>query len=523
MASRTDSFSAEIRDPTNLLLTRLDGWRHAVNLLQEYTDGLLSLQKANTHGLEKSKKVVSDAPRFDHHSENQTNSDTVPTSGVAAAFEEIRLSTDHLLNHSMQVEEELKSVVSAQLETLKGDIDKHYKSLKGPGLKAQKEVEKSRTNTHRAVDTLGQHLSSFSTYGKADVKHEPYLAHRLALNALGDQVLKENSNANALASSQANLESLEQHIIQVIQQATTVLKNIMTSYYEDKTGSLSAIATKFSNVSPEHEWQLFSQTNQDQLIPQDAAQRDSELIAFPNRDHEATVPILEGILELKSGKLVKTYSSGYFVLTPTKFLHKFKSADYLQDPEPEFSLYLPDCVVGYAVQEKAKFKFTISGKDSQKAITTKHKFSFRAGTSKELAAWHEAIGRVAGASPDAEDEDVNASDSDSASVGQSDTAQTPATLSPQAATSQLSPLTPIEQPTQQPAIRSTTADVPVQELSPPPDHAKLAAQTAMPQTQQLHAQPDPVVLQSVPEVLEPVVQYSTQPVSETVESLVPNE
>lgn len=157
------------------------------------------------------------------------------------------------------------------------------------------------------------------------------------------------------------------------------------------------------------------------LIDPQAPKRSVESIAFANQDHKATQPLIAGSLERK--KLLKRYDAGFYVVTPSKYLHEFKSDDdFAKDPSPENSLYLPDCMVG-AVDG---VKFNVRGKDSSgNAVLNKmarsHEFAFKAHTAEDARKWHSVISSVAGQTSNelpGQDESPIASPS----VGQNETA-----------------------------------------------------------------------------------------------------
>lgn len=96
--------------------------------------------------------------------------------------------------------------------------------------------------------------------------------------------------------------------------------------------------------------------------------------------------------------MLKRYDTAFYVVTPSKYLHEFKTDDdFAKDPIPEQSLYLPDCLIG-AVDGS---KFNIKGKDASKGslgakMSMSHEFSFKAHTAADAAKWHQVIGSVAG-------------------------------------------------------------------------------------------------------------------------------
>jgi hypothetical protein len=145
------------------------------------------------------------------------------------------------------------------------------------------------------------------------------------------------------------------------------------------------------------EWNGFIQRNNTVLIDPSAPARTISSISFPNQNHRSTQPLISGSLERK-GKIMRSYDTNYYVVTPAKFLHEFKTDDdFAKDPVPELSLYLPDCVIG-AVNGQ---KFNVKGKDVSKgkiggAFSMNHEIQFKAHTPQAAVQWWEIIRQAAG-------------------------------------------------------------------------------------------------------------------------------
>jgi hypothetical protein len=145
------------------------------------------------------------------------------------------------------------------------------------------------------------------------------------------------------------------------------------------------------------EWNGFIQRNNNVLIDPSSPPRTLSAVQFPNQNHPATQPLVAGSLERKQ-KLLRSYKTNYYVVTPSKYLHEFETDDDLaKDPAPENSLYLPDCVVG--ALDGAKF--AVKGKDVSKGklgvnISTTHEFQFKAHTAQDAATWYQIIKSAAG-------------------------------------------------------------------------------------------------------------------------------
>jgi hypothetical protein len=150
-------------------------------------------------------------------------------------------------------------------------------------------------------------------------------------------------------------------------------------------------------IPPDFEWNGFVHRNDGVLIDPSAPPRSLSNVSFPKQNHRSTQPLIAGSLERK-GKVMKKYDASYYVVTPSKFLHEFKTDDdFAKDPSPELSLYLPDCIVGALNGEK----FNVKGKDVSKGkvgntFSMSHELAFKAHTPQSAQQWWEIIRQAAG-------------------------------------------------------------------------------------------------------------------------------
>ena len=214
--------------------------------------------------------------------------------------------------------------------------------------------------------------------------------------------MEENNHNHDLISVQANFQQFETHIIEVIQQAMLSFNQFVGGQAQKVEQLYSDMLGTAQRVPPDFEWSRFVERNGNMLVDPHAPERTIESIVVPNQNHRSTKPLIEGSLERKSrNKLsLSGYSTGYYAVTPSKYLHEFKDNDNLRkDPVPELSIYLPDATIGAPNGEK----FHIKGKDVSKGLggklTGSSELSFKAHTAADAQKWFDVVRSVAGAAP----------------------------------------------------------------------------------------------------------------------------
>ncbi|KAM3451702.1 hypothetical protein MY3296_005114 [Beauveria thailandica] len=388
-------------DPTTtagLLAERLQAWKHAIGYLEDYVSAVEKLHGRHAKEYEKVLKTISNPLREGHHFDQSLG-------GVAGFFENLRANTQAMINTNIETEKSIKGSVLPILERLHKEIKHKAKELDSGANSGAREVEKLRNTTQKHIELLGQQTASYDAAGgRIAGADDPYVIYRGVLHRLSNQVLAENNHTNDLISVQNNFEMFEAHIIEVLQEAMAALVQLsggqadkIRALHNDILGTMQCVPKGF-------EWANFATRCSDRLANPDDPARSVDAISFPNMDHAATKPLIEGSLERKSrNKLSFGYSTGYYVVTPARFLHEFKdSDDARQDPKPELSIYLPDAVIGAPSGEK----FNIKGKDRSKTLSSKltgnSEFAFKAHTAAEAQKWFHVVQGVCGATGPAE-------------------------------------------------------------------------------------------------------------------------
>lgn len=312
----------------------------------------------------------------------------------------MRVNTQALVNTNLETEKNIKGTALPVIERLHKEIKHKAKELAHGAEKTAKEVEKARNTTQKHIELLGQHTASFESTGhKAHPNEDPYVISRGVLHRLSKQVAEENNQHNDLVAVQNNFETFERHIVEVLHQSMETFTNLtggqalkVQALHADMLGAAQRVPLDF-------EWKAFVKRSGDALVNPAEPPRTVEAIQFPNMAHPSTKPLIEGSLERKSrNKLSWGYTTGYYVVTPCKFLHEFKDDDNVRkDPTPELSIYLPDAVIGAPHGEK----FNVKGKDRSGHMGGKlagsSELAFKAHSPAEAEKWFAVIRQVAGA------------------------------------------------------------------------------------------------------------------------------
>ncbi|KAJ5773227.1 hypothetical protein N7457_008123 [Penicillium paradoxum] len=351
-------------ETTTLLLERLQAWKHMIGYLEEYFSATAKVQKSQSKDYEKILKSVNEPLREGHHF-------SASEGGVAGLFENIRNNTQGMVNMYLEGEKNLKVAVLPTLERLHKEVKNKSKELNTGASKGAKAVEKARGLTQKHIELLGQNSAAFdaAASNKIEQHHDPYLLKRGINHRLNNQVNEENNHRQDILAVQNSFQQFEAHVLQTVQGSLDQFHQHMGGQLERQRAMYADILGTAQRIPPDFEWVNFCVRN------------------------DATLPLIEGSLERRSRAVIKGYNSGYYVVTPARYLHEFKdNDDFRRDPTPELSLYLPDCIVG-AIDG---VKFNVKGKDISSgkignAFHTNTELYFKAHSAKDAEQWWSVI------------------------------------------------------------------------------------------------------------------------------------
>ncbi|KAF8422635.1 PH domain-containing protein [Tirmania nivea] len=382
-------------DTASTLEERLKAWKHMVGRLEDYMEQHESLYKAMGREYEKVGKKIEDPLK-------ESEMFTQTAGGISSLFENMRTNTSTLAASHHETAKSIKSGIIPQLERLHVEIKAKAKELNQGATKGTKAVTKSREQTQKYIDQLAKNVGRFDSVGGAGTKltdpmEDPYIIKRRVFNKLHNQVGDENAQRQDLLAVQMGFQAFEAHVIQTVQGALNAFYQVVGAQADRTRGLYGDIISTAGRVPLDMEWNAFVQKYEDALINPVSPNRDVASLTFPNQHHSSTKSSIEGSLQRK-GKILGRYNTAYYVVTSSKYLHEFENADHnTKDPEPQMSLYLPECKIG-ALTAAPDAKFTLSGKDANKnqKLTREHDFVFKASTHQEAAKWWDAISKASG-------------------------------------------------------------------------------------------------------------------------------
>ena len=325
-----------------LLVERLRAWKHAVSYLEAYVSQTESLHKTLAKEYQKVLKTVDEPLREGHHFHQSSvvvggagGAGAGAVGGVASFFDSLRTNTVRLATSHQETAAELRSVVLTALERLHKSIRDRQKHVAAECERSSKAVGRARANTQQQVELLAQHTAAadFSSGGgggggtaKPRPDMDPYVLKRVVLQKLGKQVLEENAQHEELLGVQSHTQVFEQQVLQALQAAVQSFSAVVTKQLDTQRLLAADTAEKCVAVPQDFEWINFVSRSAESLADAGTPKRTVEAVRFPNEDHVATKPLVEGALQRK-GTFVRSYNNGYYVLTKNKFLHEFKDQD----------------------------------------------------------------------------------------------------------------------------------------------------------------------------------------------------
>jgi len=251
----------------------------------------------------------------------------------------------------------------------------------------QAEVLHTRLNSYiQLVNTSPEH---------ANDKTDPFI-----INAcLHTQMEKLYREENRLHDSMLNLQS-EYSIFErkIIENTRNVLRTLEEYRTQDNTitdHTVHMIMETFNKLDADCEYKVFSERRQGDLVPQNATYRDLNDISYADQHHPLVIPVKIGYLERKTF-VTKNWAEHKYALTPTGFLHEYKSEKDFPC-NAEVSIFIPQTtVVEKNTNMSHDYIFEIRGRNNSKGkfmktLEREKTYMFRTRTAEEMQVWMDLL------------------------------------------------------------------------------------------------------------------------------------
>lgn len=380
--------------PTEVLANRFSAWRNVIKSIITYLtetasiqDEIVRQQLRLTHAVQFPFFTV-DNQQPTSLEEKSVQSFFMPAGSGSIQELPTILSNYHgtLASHASRVSKELTHDVIPRLEDLRRDLlvkIKEIKSLQSDFKNSCfKELQQTKIDMRQYVEAIEE---AHHGYPRLD----PYLA-KIALDR---QIRKQLAEENFVHEAFDNLESsgaeLENVVVMEIQNSLTIYARLLGEESQLVFDILlSKLDIGFFSKDPQFEWSNFI-TNDPNFIAPNLPMRRLKEISYKYQYDALSYEIRSGVLERRS-KFLKSYSKGYYVLTPT-YLHEFKTADRKKDQIPMMSLSLSECsVTEHSKQGSSDDKFVLHAKQNG-LIHRGHNWVFRTDSYESMMAWFQDL------------------------------------------------------------------------------------------------------------------------------------
>ncbi|SNX85323.1 uncharacterized protein MEPE_04032 [Melanopsichium pennsylvanicum] len=378
--------------PSDILIERFTGWKHITKQLISYFEGIADIEYNTAKELTKLGGVI----QVPFREGNQF----LGEDGIQDIYYGIRDKTRVIADHHANLAKTVEGSIVQHLQKLRSEIKAHIKNVQQDTGKLANSVAKEREMSTKMITELARSITLLkNTPMSVTAREDPYAANQQVFRQLQRQVNEENALQKSIIIMQQNSAHFEEGIVRSIQSAWQTFdewSGRMSSQVQDTWLSLGV---QMRSLQPNSEWIAFA-ARSDHLLDPDTPLRNPETIDYPGKDDPSVIPVHQGILERKK-RFTKTYKESFYVLTPSGYLHEHGSSDPTKHPQPELSLFLPECTLGPPSTMAAKsHKFHIEGRKvtgNQSAVPSKglaslgmgreHAYTFRARSHDEMMEW----------------------------------------------------------------------------------------------------------------------------------------
>ncbi|KAK4058567.1 hypothetical protein OIO90_000011 [Microbotryomycetes sp. JL221] len=409
--------------PHSILINRCHEVKRITKSLVNYFDGLATAH--NNHGLAISKLSAASiitTPLAESSlflpatttSTSKTDAEDQSANGWSDLLKMTKDATTAMGEEHQAFARNLSKNVVVPLKKLRPDVKSHIANMEKELGKLADAVTKERDASQTELTALSNALGPESR-AETICAEDPVILRAAVEAQLKQQVTKENEMLQAVINWTERTEAKEKEVFREIGRCWNVFEQANSNLHLGNQQRSMLLSGEVDSIAPDAEWTYFAKLNHS--IPAGTPPRKLEDIQFTGKDSPLTQPLREGILE-RQKRFLKTWSTGYWILSPSGHLHSFPSSSS-PISHPTTSLSLRHCTLGAMPTPEATTKgkqleamFTIDAPDG--------KYVFRAKSWEELMAWWSEIeqftkreepavpGAVVGATATGENGDLDA-------------------------------------------------------------------------------------------------------------------
>ena len=384
--------------PTEVLAARFSAWRNVIKSILTYLTETASIQDE----IVRQQLRLSNAIQFPFFQmENQPQPTSLEDKNIQKFFLPLGNGSIQdlptILNHYHSIlaslasksSKELTNDVIPRLEDLRRDLLVKIKEIKALQSDFKNTCNKELAQTKQDMKQFIESLKE-TRYNSTPSK-DPYITKIILDKQIRKQLIEENFLHEAFDNLESSAAELEKVVVMEIQNALTIYARLLGQESQLVFDILiSKLDVGFFSKDPQFEWDNFIQRN-DNFIPPNLPMRKMKEIVYKFQHDPMTYEIKGGYLERRS-KYLKSYSKGFYVLTPT-FLHEFKTPSREKDLVPVMSLALVDCSVSeHSKKESGEYKFILHHKKNG-IIRKGANWVFKADNYETMISWYKDIKR----------------------------------------------------------------------------------------------------------------------------------
>lgn len=301
------------------------------------------------------------------------------------------------VTHSNNIMKAIDGEIIPELEETESLLKEKTREIRGMSGDFKNDLTNGLSTSRASLLSLQEAITDWeANNGHVSHDKDPFVvdlaARKNMRSTLGEEQYLHESTVNIMASSQ----KLEAIVVNAIKRALAKYNNLVSQEAAELAVMSQMIEDNIVTGQLDNEWPTFAadQTSQGNLIDPTSKPRSLETVQYQGKDHTSTIPVCDGWLEKKSG-LLSGYATSFYIISPSRYLHEFKSNDLRVDTVPTLSLYLPNCELGHSSKESDKaHKFVLKGKQLGSALHSEHTWTFRAKDRAELQKWYDNIGKA---------------------------------------------------------------------------------------------------------------------------------